>query len=108
MPNLKHLDIKLLAYTRGINIDLGIQHLASLTKVEILVDAWRNNRGGVQALEAETRRFLDAHPNRPTLTFNSFFTKHNLFRRRWEQWIIILIVPPKSQELKDSKVINCS
>ena len=85
MPNLKHLDIKELAYTRGINIDLGIQHLASLTKVEILVDAWRNNRGGVQALEAETRRFLDAHPNRPTLTFNSFFTKSNLYRGRWEQ-----------------------
>ena len=85
MPNLKHLDIKGLVYTRGFNIDLGIQHLASLTKVEILVDAWRNNRGGVQALEAETRRFLDAHPNRPTLTFNSFFTKSNLYRGRWEQ-----------------------
>ena len=85
MPNLKHLDIKGLTYTWGSNIDLGIQHLASLTKVEMLVKAWRSNREGVQALEAETRRFLDAHPNRPTLTFNSFFTKSNLFRGRWEQ-----------------------
>ena len=71
MPNLKHLHFNLV-YTTGSKIDLGIQHLASLTMVIMYVHAWRNKRGGVQGLEDKTQSFLDAHPNRPTLSFHSF------------------------------------
>ncbi|CAL5022720.1 unnamed protein product [Urochloa decumbens] len=83
MPNLKHLHT-ILVYTSY--SDVGIQHLTSLTKVNIFVYAWRNNRGGVEGLESKIRSFLDAHPNRPTLDFHTLFTKHDRYsHKRWEQ-----------------------
>ncbi|CAN6222195.1 unnamed protein product, partial [Urochloa humidicola] len=69
MPNLKHLSITL-AFTLKMN-DLSIWHLASLTKVDVHISAWRVNRRGVEDLEVKIRSILDTHPNRPTLIFNT-------------------------------------
>jgi hypothetical protein len=68
MPNLKHLNIQLIFTTNSYS-DLGIQHLASLTKVDVEISAWRDQRGGVEDLEAKMRCLIDAHPNRPTVNF---------------------------------------
>ncbi|KAF8731417.1 hypothetical protein HU200_016479 [Digitaria exilis] len=87
MPNLRHLHAQLY-YTTGVSHDLGLQHLASLVKVRIYVCAWRGSRGGVQALEAQTRSVLDAHPNRPTLDFNSHFTKGDHYSRHFTRLAI--------------------
>ncbi|KAF8713882.1 hypothetical protein HU200_027860 [Digitaria exilis] len=87
MPNLRHLHAQLY-YTTGVSHDLGLQHLASLVKVRIYVRAWRGSRGGVQALEAQTRSVLDAHPNRPTLDFNSHFTKGDHYSRHFTRLAI--------------------
>jgi hypothetical protein len=73
MPNLKHLDIEL-NFTTNSYSDLGIQHLASINKVDVdIVDAWCSRRGGVEDLKAKIRSLLDAHPNRPTLNFRTIF-----------------------------------
>jgi hypothetical protein len=69
MPHLKHLQTELGFRNR----DLGIQHLASLTTVDILITALPNHRGGVEDLEAEIRSLLDAHPNRPSLNFDTYY-----------------------------------
>jgi hypothetical protein len=66
MPNLKHLDIQLIL-AKDSHSDLGIQYLASLTKVDVLIRAWGDHRGGVEDLEAKLRSLIDAHPNRPAL-----------------------------------------
>jgi hypothetical protein len=66
MPNLKHLDIRL-AFTKDSHSDLGIQYLASLTKVDVLILAWGDHRWGVEDLKAKLRSLIDAHPNRPAL-----------------------------------------
>jgi hypothetical protein len=78
MPNLKHLDIELNFTTNSYN-DLGIQHLASLNKVDVHINAWRDHRGGVEDLEAKIRSSLDANPNRPTLNFSTHFAKQDLY-----------------------------
>ncbi|KAG2557337.1 hypothetical protein PVAP13_8NG249800 [Panicum virgatum] len=90
MPNLKHLKATLI-YTSGSSKDLGIQHLASLTKISIFIKAWHGNRGGVQVLEANTRSFLDAHPNRPTLDFSTSFSDddHYSLLSRWDYGVAI-------------------
>jgi hypothetical protein len=72
MPNLKHLSIEL-NFTTNSYSDLGIQHLASLTKVDAYINAWHGHKGGVEDLEAKIRSLLDAHPNRPTLNFGTLF-----------------------------------
>jgi Leucine-rich repeat (LRR) protein len=72
MPNLKHLSIEL-DFTTNSYSDLGIQHLASLTKVDAYINAWHGHKGGVEDLEAKIRSLLDAHPNRPTLNFGTLF-----------------------------------
>ncbi|CAL5092033.1 unnamed protein product [Urochloa decumbens] len=72
MPNLKHLNIVLVCSTNSYS-DLGIQHLASLTTVDVFIIAWRKQRRRVQHLEAKIRSLLDAHPNRPMLIFKTFF-----------------------------------
>ncbi|CAO1939982.1 unnamed protein product [Urochloa humidicola] len=83
MPNLKHLHT-ILVYTNY--NDLGIQHLSSLTNVNIFVYAWRNSRGGVEGLEAKIRSFLGEHPNRPTLDFLTLFTKQDRYSHKiWKQ-----------------------
>ncbi|CAO1939980.1 unnamed protein product [Urochloa humidicola] len=79
MPNLKHLDI-LLLFTRDSSYsDLGIQHLASLTKVDVLIYAWCDNRGGIEDLEAKIRSLLGTHPNRPRLIFNTSFSEDDRY-----------------------------
>ncbi|RCV10326.1 hypothetical protein SETIT_2G103400v2 [Setaria italica] len=72
MPNLKHLKIRL-AFTTNSYSDLGIQHIASLTRVDVGINAWCDHREAVQDPEAKTQSLLDAHPNRPTLIFNTDF-----------------------------------
>lgn len=72
MPNLKRLEVGL-AFTTNSYSDLGIQHLASLTRVDVDIHAWCHHRGAVEDLEAKTRSLLGAHPNRPTLIFNTDF-----------------------------------
>jgi Leucine-rich repeat (LRR) protein len=71
MPNLKHLDIQLIL-AKDSHSDLGIQNLASLTKVDVLIRAWGDHRGGVEDLEAKLRSLIDAHPNRPALNFSTY------------------------------------
>jgi hypothetical protein len=78
MPNLKHLSIQLIL-TKDSHSDLGIQHLTSLTKVDVLIFAWHGHRGGVEDLEAKMRSSLDAHPNRPTLNFSTFFAEDDRY-----------------------------
>jgi Leucine-rich repeat (LRR) protein len=78
MPNLKHLSIDL-DFTTNSYSDLGIQHLASLTKVDVHIYAWRGHKGGVEDLEAQMRSLLDAHPNRPTLIFRTLFDEDDRF-----------------------------
>ncbi|CAL5092027.1 unnamed protein product [Urochloa decumbens] len=73
MPNLKHLYISLIFTRDSSYSDLGIQHLASITNVEIGISAWRDHRGGVEDLEAKIRSLLDTHPNRPTLIIKTYF-----------------------------------
>jgi Leucine-rich repeat (LRR) protein len=68
MPNLKHLDIELIL-TMYSHSDLGIQYLASLTKVDVLIYTW-SVWIRTSTLEAKLRSLLDAHPNRPALNFN--------------------------------------
>uniref|UniRef100_K4A0W1 AAA+ ATPase domain-containing protein n=1 Tax=Setaria italica TaxID=4555 RepID=K4A0W1_SETIT len=72
MPNLKRLEVGL-AFTTNSYSDLGIQHLASLTRVDVDIHAWCRHRGAVEDLEAKTRSLLGAHPNHPTLIFNTDF-----------------------------------
>ncbi|OEL27232.1 hypothetical protein BAE44_0011749 [Dichanthelium oligosanthes] len=74
MPNLKRLHTTLHYGWDNTYRDLGIQHLASLTEVHICIIAWHNYRGSIGVLEARIRSLLDAHPNRPTLTFDTRFT----------------------------------
>jgi Leucine-rich repeat (LRR) protein len=71
MPNLKHLYIRL-AFTRNSYGDLGIQYLASLTKVDVLILARGDHRGSVEDLETKLRSLIDAHPNRPALYFSTY------------------------------------
>jgi hypothetical protein len=78
MPNLKHLSIRL-AFTKDSHSDLGIQHLASLTKVVVEIFAWRGHRGGVEDLVAKIRSLLDAHPNRPRLNFRTIFDEDDRY-----------------------------
>jgi hypothetical protein len=78
MPNLKHLEIQL-AFSSNNYSDLGIQHLTSLTKVDVEIPAWRGHKGGVEDLEAKMRNLLDAHPNRPTLNFKPSFDQDDRY-----------------------------
>ncbi|CAL5077674.1 unnamed protein product [Urochloa decumbens] len=71
MPNLKHLWIELYI-TMNSHSDLGIQHLASLTKVNVMYINSHGHSGGVEDLEAKIRSLVDAHPNRPTLSFSEW------------------------------------
>ncbi|CAL5077696.1 unnamed protein product [Urochloa decumbens] len=82
MPNLKHLSIKLVV-TKNPYGDLGIQHLASLTRVDIHIDAWGQYRERVYDLEAKIQSIVDTHHNRPTLLLSRWTTKRN-FYRSWE------------------------
>jgi Leucine-rich repeat (LRR) protein len=78
MPNLKHLSIEL-NFTTNSYSDLGIQQLASLTKVDAYINAWHGHKGGVEDLEAQMRSLLDAHPNRPTLIFRTLFDEDDRY-----------------------------
>jgi hypothetical protein len=72
MPTLKHLDVRLAFSTTNCFNDLGIQHLASLTRVKLYISASPGHRGVVQYLGTKIRSLLDtSHPNHPTLIFNT-------------------------------------
>ncbi|CAL5092015.1 unnamed protein product [Urochloa decumbens] len=79
MPNLKHLSINLGIAANSFS-DLGIQHLTSLTKVNVYVYAWHNNhREYIKAPEDKIRSSVYAHPNRPTLIFQILPGKELIF-----------------------------
>ncbi|KAF8644696.1 hypothetical protein HU200_066362 [Digitaria exilis] len=85
MPNLRHLNATL-NYTFGSIRDLGIQHLASLTKVSISIYAWRDHNVGVLCLKLKIQSFLDAHPNRPTLDFTTYLTERDVSLLTFSSW----------------------
>uniref|UniRef100_K4A0R2 AAA+ ATPase domain-containing protein n=1 Tax=Setaria italica TaxID=4555 RepID=K4A0R2_SETIT len=97
MPNVKHLQIELKIErdafaTNSYRDDLGIQHLASLTRVDVGIKCENRDCLVVEFLEAKTRSLLDTHPNRPTLIFNThfflgadFFFRPSVFTKRFEK-----------------------
>ncbi|CAL5077689.1 unnamed protein product [Urochloa decumbens] len=79
MPNLKNLDITLL-FTRNSYSDLGIQHLASLTRGDVSICASREHIEGVHDLVAKIQSLLDAHRNRPAVNFWTYFDNEMISR----------------------------
>jgi len=68
MPKLQRLELVFEARRReGGGFDIGLENLASLTHVTVLVDCRRARMKEVEDVEYKVRDALDMHPNHPTL-----------------------------------------
>jgi len=73
MPKLQRLELALEARRReGGGVDIGLENLASLTHVTVVVDCVGARMKEVEDVEYKVRDALDMHPNHPTLELSRY------------------------------------